>query len=164
MTTRLHWLSKFFQLLNTNEISSSSVKQENRLKLCQATWTTHSHGKKFNKTLKNFANFAPFSVLFSTKKVACSLVKLSKFIFEVFILCFPAYLFSFCTISLRLGVPFRYLLANLRKIYIHDVNMMHHKLTAQIGKFVKCAGEIEFWSKLCAGNLKAFRGQLLFAG
>ena len=34
----------------------------------------------------------------------------------------------------------------------------------QIGKFVKCAGEIEFWSKLCAGNLKAFRGQLRFAG
>ena len=106
--------------------------KENHLKLCQATWTTHSHSKKFKKLLKNFTNFAPFSVLFSPKKVACSLVKLSEFILEVFILCFPAYLFSFCTISSGLHLQFRYLLANLRKIYVHDVNMMHHKLTAPL--------------------------------
>ena len=34
----------------------------------------------------------------------------------------------------------------------------------QIGKFVKCAGKIEFWSKLCTGNLKAICRQLRFAG
>ena len=55
--------------------------------------------------------------------MAGSLVKLSKSIFEVFILCFQSYLCSFCTISSGLRVQFRYLLANLRKIYIHDVNI-----------------------------------------
>ena len=30
---------EIFPALNTNEILSSSVKQENRLELCQATWT-----------------------------------------------------------------------------------------------------------------------------
>ena len=114
---------EIFPALNTNEILSSSVKRENRLKLCQATWTTHSHSEKFNKMLKNIANFTWFSLLFSPKKVAGSLVKLSEFTFKVFILCFQSYLCSFCTISLRLRVPFRYLLANLRKIYIHDVNI-----------------------------------------
>ena len=48
--------------------------------------------------------------------MAGSLVKLSESIFEVFILCF-------CTILWGLRVQFRYLLANLRKIYIHDVNV-----------------------------------------
>ena len=52
-----------------------------------------------------------------------SLVKLSESIFEVFILCFQSYLCSFCTTSSGLRVQFRYLLANLRKIYIHDVNV-----------------------------------------
>ena len=55
--------------------------------------------------------------------MAGSLVKLSESIFEVFILCFQSYLRSFCTISSGLRVQFRYLLANLRKIYIHDVNV-----------------------------------------
>ena len=55
--------------------------------------------------------------------MAGSLVKLSEFIFKVFILCFPAYLCSFCTISPGLSVQFRHFLANLRKIYIHDVNI-----------------------------------------
>ena len=55
--------------------------------------------------------------------MAGSLVKLSESIFEVFILCFQSYLCSFCTISSGLCVQFRYLLANLRKIYIHDVNV-----------------------------------------
>ena len=73
--------------------------------------------------LKNFANFTRFSLLFSPKKVAGSLVKLSESIFEVFILCFKSYLCSFCTISSGLRVQFRYLLANLGKIYIHDVNV-----------------------------------------
>ena len=72
--------------------------------------------------LKNIASFAPFSVLFLTKKVAGSLGKLSKFIFEVFILCFLAYFFSFWTISPGSRVQFWYLLVNLRKIYVHDVN------------------------------------------
>ena len=106
---------------NENQVKfavlSSSVKRENRLKLCQATWTTHSHSEKFNKMFKNFANFAWFSLLFPPKKVAGSLVKLSESIFEVFILCFQSCLCSLCTI---LRVQFRYLLANLRKIYIHE--------------------------------------------
>ena len=74
--------------------------------------------------LKNFANFTRLSLLFSTKKVTGSLVKLSEFIFKEFILCFhdQSYLCSFCTISSGLRVQFRHLLANLRKIYIHDVN------------------------------------------
>ena len=131
-TTRFHWCLKAGKISKANEISLSSVKQENRLKLYQATWTMHSYSEKFDKMLKNFANFAPFSVLFSPKKVACSLVKLSEFISEVFILCFQAYLFTFCTISSRLHLQFRYLLANLRKIYIHDVNMMHQSLTAPL--------------------------------
>ena len=111
--------------LNTNEILSSSFERESSLKLCQATWTTHSHSEKFNKMLKNFANFTWFSLLFSPKKVAGSLVKLSEFTFKVFILCFQSYLFGFCTISSGLRVQFRHLLANLRKIYIyiHDVNI-----------------------------------------
>ena len=54
--------------------------------------------------------------------MAGSLVKLSESIFEVFILCFQSYLCSFCTISSGLRVQFRYLLANLRKIYIHDLH------------------------------------------
>ena len=79
-------------------------------------WTTHSHSEKFNKMLKNFANFTRFSVLFSTKKVTSSLVKLSESIFKEFILCFQSYLCSLCTISSGLRVQFRHLLANLRKI------------------------------------------------
>ena len=55
--------------------------------------------------------------------MASSLVKLSESIFEVFILCFQSYLCSFFAISSGLRVQFRYLLANLRKIYIHDVNV-----------------------------------------
>ena len=55
--------------------------------------------------------------------MACSLVKLSEFTFKVFILCFQSHLFSFCSISSGLRVQFRHLLANLRKIYIHDVNI-----------------------------------------
>ena len=55
--------------------------------------------------------------------MAGSLVKLSESIFEMFILCFQSYLCSFCTISSGLRVQFRHLLANLRKIYIHDVNI-----------------------------------------
>ena len=55
--------------------------------------------------------------------MAGSLVKLSEFTFKVFILCFQSYLCSFCTISSGLRVQFRHLLANLRKIYIHDVNI-----------------------------------------
>ena len=78
---------------------------------------------KFNKMLTNFANFTRFSALFSTKKVTGSLVTLSESIFKVFILCFQSYLCSFCTISSGLRVQFRHLLANLRKIYIHDVNI-----------------------------------------
>ena len=112
-----------FEISKANEILSLSVERENRLKLCQATWTTHSHSEKFNKMLKNFANFTRFSVLFSTKKVPGSLVKLSESIFKEFILCFQSYLCSFCTISSGLRVQFRHLLANLRKIYIHDVNI-----------------------------------------
>ena len=73
--------------------------------------------------LKNFANFTRFSLLFSTKKVTGSLIKLSESIFKAFILCFQSYLCSFCTISSGLRVQFRHLLANLRKIYIHDVNI-----------------------------------------
>ena len=76
---------EIFPALNTNEILSSSVKRENRLKLCQATCTTHSQSEKFNKMLKNFANFTWFSLLFSPKKVADSLVKLFGFTFKVFI-------------------------------------------------------------------------------
>ena len=52
-----------------------------------------------------------------------SLVKLSESIFKEFILCFQSYLCSFCTISSGLRVQFRHLLANLRKIYIHDENI-----------------------------------------
>ena len=57
--------------------------------------------------------------------MAGSLVKLSECIFKVFIFifCFQSYLCSFCTISPGLRVQFRYLLANLRKIYVHDVNI-----------------------------------------
>ena len=62
--------------------------------------------------------------VFLTEKVAGRLLKLSELIFKVFILCFKlAYLFTFCTISLGLLVQFRYLLANLKKIYVYDVNM-----------------------------------------
>ena len=68
------------------------------------------------KTLRILPDFQ----LFSLKKVAGSLVKLSEFIFQVFILYFQSYLFSFCTISSGLRVQFRYLLANLRKVYVHD--------------------------------------------
>ena len=116
-------LQSDFEILKANEILSSSFKRENRLKLCQATWTTHSHSEKFNKMLKNFANFTRFSVLFSIKKVTGSSVKLSESIFKEFILCFQSYLCSFCTISSGLRVQFRHLLANIRKIYIHDVNI-----------------------------------------
>ena len=67
--------------------------------------------------------------------MAGSLVKLSEFIFKVFILCFQSYLCSFFTIFPGPRVQFRHLLANqgadiyqrpvanLRKIYIHDVNI-----------------------------------------
>ena len=111
------------EISKANEILSLSVKRENRLKLCQATWTTHGHSEKFNRMLKNFANFTRFSLLFSTKKVTGSLVKLSESIFKMFILCFQSYLCSFCTISSGLRVQFRHLLANHGKIYIHDVNI-----------------------------------------
>ena len=63
-----------------------------------------------------------FIVVFA-QKVAGSLVKLSESIFEVFILCFQSHLCSFCTILSGLRVQFRHLLANLRKTYIHDVNI-----------------------------------------
>ena len=43
---------------------------------------------------------------------------------------FQAYLFTFCTISLGLLVQCRYLLANLKKIYVYDrckhVNINHY--------------------------------------
>ena len=78
---------EMYWLLKTNESLSSSFKQKNGIKLCQATWTTHSHSKKFNKILKNFANFSVFSVVFSTKKATGRLVKVTEFIFVVFILC-----------------------------------------------------------------------------
>ena len=90
---------KIYWLLKANENLSSSFEQKNGIKLCQATWTTHSHSKKFNKMLKNFATFSVFSVLFSSKKATGRQVKLSEFIFVVFILYFTAYLFSFFTIS-----------------------------------------------------------------
>ena len=93
------FLFKIYWLLKTNENLSSSFKQKNGIKLCQATWTKHSHSEKFNKMLKKFANFSVFSVQFPTKKATGRLVKLSEFIFVVFILCFTAYLFSFFTIS-----------------------------------------------------------------
>ena len=115
------YLSALFEISKANEILSSSFERENRLKLCQATWTTHSHSEKFNNMLKNFANFTRFSVLFSTKKVTGSLVKLSESIFKEFILCFQLYLCSFCTISSGLRVQFRYLFSNLRKIYIYMI-------------------------------------------
>ena len=35
-----------FLLLKASKILSSSFKQENSLKLCQATWTTHSYSEK----------------------------------------------------------------------------------------------------------------------
>ena len=81
--------------MQCNEILSSSFKRENSLVLCPPTWTTYNHGEKFNKMLKNFANFHLFSVLFSTKTVFGSSVKLWELNFKVFILCFQAYLFSF---------------------------------------------------------------------
>ena len=106
--------------------------------------------------LKNVANFTWFSLLFSPKKVAGSLVKLSESIFEVFILCFQSYLCSFCTISSGLRVQFRYLLANLRKIYIHDVNVVVSQAdralnwTARINKVVERVTQEQihiFWTK-----------------
>ena len=74
--------NEILSISKANEILSLSVERENRLKLCQATWTTHSHSEKFNKMLKNFANFTRFSLLFSTKKVTGSLVKLSESILK----------------------------------------------------------------------------------
>ena len=106
------------EISKANEILSSSFERENRLKLCQATWTTHSHSEKFNKMLKNFANFTRFSLLFSTKKVTGSLVKLSESIFKKFILCFQSYLCSFCTISSGLRVQFIYLPTLGKYIYM----------------------------------------------
>ena len=52
-----------------------------------------------------------------------SLVTLSESICKEFILCFQSYLCSFWTISSGLRVQFRHLLANLRNIYIHVVNI-----------------------------------------
>ena len=90
--------------------------------------------------------------------MAGSLVKLSESIFEVFILCFQSYLCSFCTISSGLRVQFRYLLANLRKIYIHDVNIEASQAdrelnwTARINKVVDRVTQDEytfFEPKIC---------------
>ena len=59
---------EIFPALNTNEILSSSVKRENRLKLCQATWTTHSHSEQFNKNVEKLCEFYPiFIVVFAQK-------------------------------------------------------------------------------------------------
>ena len=99
----------------------ASVKRENRLKLCQATWTTHSHSKNSTKCWETLRILPDFHCCFRPK-MAGSLVT-SESIFKVFILCFQSYLCSFCTISPGLRVQFRHLLANLRKIYIHDVNI-----------------------------------------
>ena len=114
------------EISKANEILSLSVERENRLKLCQATWTTHSHSEKFNKMLKNFANFTRFSVLFSTKEVTGSLVKLSESISKEFILCFQSYLCSLCTISSGLRVQIRHLLANLRPV--SNVEFCMHRI------------------------------------
>ena len=72
---------------------------------------------------KHHIKFLALIQLFSPKKVAGSLAKLSEFTFKVSILCFQSYLFSFCTISSGLRVQFTHLLANLRKIYVHNVNI-----------------------------------------
>ena len=75
---------------------------------------------KIQQNVEKFCEFYLIFIVVSPKKVAGSLVKLSESIFEVFILCFQSYL---CTISSGLRVQFRHLLANLWKIYIHDVNI-----------------------------------------
>ena len=54
--------------------------------------------------------------------------------------------------------------SSVRAVRLRHCNYGIDYTLYQIGKFVKCAGEIEFWSKLCAGNFKSFRGQLRFAG
>lgn len=70
--------------------------------------------------MENFANFLLFSVLFSTKKVSESLEKLSELTFIVFVLYFIVYFKRFFTNSSGLRVQFRYLVANLRYIYVHE--------------------------------------------
>ena len=54
---------EIFPALNTNEILSSSVKRENRLKLCQATWTTHSHSSQ-RKIQQNVEKLCEFYLIF----------------------------------------------------------------------------------------------------
>ena len=102
------------------------------MKLCQATRTTHSHSRKFDKIFKKLCEFHPTIRVVFAQESGWQFTKLLELIFKVFILCFQVYLFSFCIISLGLRVQVRYLLANLRKIYVHDVNMMHHKLFASL--------------------------------
>ena len=57
------------EISKANEILSSSFERENRLKLCQATWTTHTHGEKFNKMLKNWEFYLIFIFVFAQKIV-----------------------------------------------------------------------------------------------
>ena len=104
------------KISKANDILSSSVKRENRLKLCQATWTRIVTAKNSTKCWKTLRILPDFYCCFR-QKVAGSLVKLSEFTFKVFILCFQSYLCSFCTISSGLRVQFRHLLANLEKIW-----------------------------------------------
>ena len=76
--------------------------------------------------MKKFANFPYFQSRFWPKMWLVIRAQ-----FWVFVLCFQSYFFSFRTTSPGLRVQFRYLLANLRKIHVLDVNMVHHKLTAR---------------------------------
>ena len=83
------------------------------------------HALSQQKIQQNVEKLCEFYLIFIVVFAQKSgwLVKSSEFTFKVFILCFQAYLCSFCTISSGLCVQFRHLLANLRKIYIHDVNI-----------------------------------------
>ena len=74
---------------------------------------------------------------------------------------FQSYLCSFCTISSGLRVQFRYLLANLRKIYIHDVKnkytffepKMYHQLVGYLG-FTHILLDVKFVNILKYSNKK----------
>ena len=64
---------------------------------------------------------------FLIKKLTGRLAKLSELIVIVFISYFVAYLFISSAIFGGLRVQFRYLLANLRKLYVIDEHMTRHK-------------------------------------